>query len=75
MIVQPTLFFSRLETFLLVLARNVGWFFTQPLLVVLLGLVAQADIPSIAASAGGLGQLNFCIYVDYDHFCLQIGIH
>jgi len=48
--------------------RNVGWFFTQPLLVLLLGLVAQADTASIAASAGGLAVYNFATY--FGSICL-----
>jgi hypothetical protein len=39
-----------------VLDSNVAWFFTQPLLLLLLGVVAQADTPSIAAGMGALGK-------------------
>jgi hypothetical protein len=42
---------------------NVGWFFTQPLLLLLLGVVAQADTPSIAAGMGALGMECFSTWV------------
>eukprot|EP00292_Cryptomonas_paramecium_P009406 CAMPEP_0113681390 /NCGR_PEP_ID=MMETSP0038_2-20120614/11968_1 /TAXON_ID=2898 /ORGANISM="Cryptomonas paramecium" /LENGTH=244 /DNA_ID=CAMNT_0000600117 /DNA_START=19 /DNA_END=753 /DNA_ORIENTATION=+ /assembly_acc=CAM_ASM_000170 len=42
--------------------RNAGWFVTQPLVVLLLGLVAQSDNASIAAGMGAVAIFNVATY-------------